>query len=222
MLLTGLVLWAMPLFTLAAWRGWDSLHTQQYRFFTKAALITFGGAYAVLAYVSQAVTRGSEGSAAWLTRAQAIDGLALAETTPGPLIMVLQFVGFMAGWNHPQGLNQTASAVTGALVTTYATFLPSFLFILVGAPYVEVVRGNKALTGALSGITAAVVGVILNLAIVFGGAVIWPRGFSSAPDPISVVLGVAAFVALYRFKANILWVVLAGGLIGLTRLLVAP
>lgn len=221
-LLAGLVLWAVPLFTLGVWRGWDSLHAQQYRFFTKAALVTFGGAYAVLAYVTQAVTQASEGSAAWLTRAQAIDGLALAETTPGPLIMVLQFVGFMAGWNYPQGLNQTASAVMGALVTTYATFLPCFLFILVGAPYVEVVRGNKNLTGALSGITAAVVGVILNLAIVFGVAVIWPRGFSRAPDAISVVLSVAAFVALYRFKANILWVVLAGGLIGLTRFLVAP
>jgi chromate transporter len=221
-LLAGLVLWAMPLLTLVAWRGWDSLHAQQYRFFTKAALVTFGGAYAVLAYVSQAVTRGSEGSAAWLTGAQAIDGLALAETTPGPLIMVLQFVGFMAGWNYPQGLSQTASAVTGALVTTYATFLPCFIFVLVGAPYVEVVRGNKTLTGALSGVTAAVVGVILNLAIMFGVAVIWPRGFSRAPDLISVALGVAAFIALYLFKANILLVVLAGGLLGLTRVLVAP
>ncbi|HVF26861.1 MAG TPA: chromate efflux transporter [Pyrinomonadaceae bacterium] len=221
-LLAGLVLWAVPLFTLAAWRGWDSLHAQQYRFFTKAALVTFGGAYAVLAYVTQAVTRGSEGSAAWLTQTQAIDGLALAESTPGPLIMVLQFVGFMAGWNHPQELNQITSAVTGALVTTYATFLPCFLFILVGAPYIEVVRGNKNLTGALSGITAALVGVILNLAIVFGVAVIWPRGLSSAPDLISVALGVAAFVVLYRFKTNILWVVLAGGLIGLARVLVAP
>lgn len=215
----GFGLWALPLFALMAWRGWDSLHAQQYRFFTKAALVTFGGAYAVLAYVTQAVTQSSADSAAWLTRAQAIDGLALAETTPGPLIMVLQFVGFMAGWNHPQGLTHTASALTGALVATYATFLPSFLFILVGAPYVEVVRANRNLTGALSGITAAVVGVILNLALVFGVAVIWPRGFAAFPDLSAALLSAAAFVALHRFKVNILWVILAGGLVGLTRAL---
>ena len=152
----GLGLWALPLFGLVVWRGGDSLHVQEYRFFTQAALVTFGGAYAVLAYVTQAAV----GSYGWLTHAQAVDGLALAETTPGPLIMVLQFIGFISAWNNPEGMTPTASAITGALVTTYVTFLPSFLFILLGAPYIEKLRGNNNLTGALTGVTAAVVGVI--------------------------------------------------------------
>jgi chromate transporter len=132
--------------------------------------------------------------------------------------MVLQFVGFMAGWNHPQGdMGQTASAVTGALITTYATFLPCFLFIFLGAPYIEKLRGNKNLTGALSGITAAVVGVILNLALVFGAAVIWPNGFSGGANLFAAGLSVAAFIALYRLKFDVLWVVLAGGALGFLR-----
>ncbi|MBD0372446.1 MAG: chromate transporter [Pyrinomonadaceae bacterium] len=176
-------------------------------------MVTFGGAYAVLAYVTQAAT----GSFGWMTKAQAVDGLALAETTPGPLIMVLQFVGFMAGWNNPQGMSQTWSAVTGALVTTYVTFLPCFISIFLGAPYIEVLRGNKNLTGALSGVTAAVVGVVLNRALVFGAAVILPQGLAGRVDWFAAVMSVAAFVALYKFKAEVLWVVLAGGLIGLRR-----
>src|SRR5215216_3534883 len=210
-LAVGLILWLLPLAALVAWRGWGSLHAQEYRFFTQAALVTFGGAYAVLAYVTQAAA----GSFGWMTRVQAVDGLALAETTPGPLIMVLQFVGFMAAWNNPQGMTQTASGVTGALITTYVTFLPCFIFIFLGAPYIEVLRGNKNLTGALTGITAAVVGVILNLALVFGVAVIWPHGFTGGAEWFSAAMSVVAFVALYRFKADVLWVVLAGGLIGL-------
>ncbi|MCA1602756.1 MAG: chromate efflux transporter [Acidobacteria bacterium] len=210
-LATGVVLWILPLVALITWRGWGSLHAQEYRFFTQAALVTFGGAYAVLAYVTQAAA----GSFGWMTKVQAVDGLALAETTPGPLIMVLQFVGFMAGWNNPQGMGQTASAVTGALITTYVTFLPSFLFIFLGAPYIEILRGNKNLTGALSGVTAAVVGVVLNLALVFGAAVILPQGLAGNADWFAAAMSVAAFVALYKFKAEVLWVVLAGGLIGL-------
>lgn len=210
-LAVGLALWLLPLVALIAWRGWGSLHAQQYRFFTQAALVTFGGAYAVLAYVTQAAA----GAYGWITHTQAVDGLALAETTPGPLIMVLQFVGFMAGWNNPQGLDQTTSAVLGALVTTYTTFLPCFLFIFLGAPYIEVLRGNRSLTGALTGVTAAVVGVILNLAIVFGAAVIWPSGIAQGPNWFSLLMGIGSFIALYRFKADVLWVVLAGGLIGL-------
>ncbi|HEU4507705.1 MAG TPA: chromate efflux transporter [Pyrinomonadaceae bacterium] len=210
-LAAGLTLWLVPLALLVAWRGWGSLHAQEYRFFTQAALVTFGGAYAVLAYVTQAAA----GSYGWITQTQAVDGLALAETTPGPLIMVLQFIGFMAGWNNPQGLDQTTSAVLGALVTTYTTFLPCFLFIFLGAPYIEVLRGNKSLTGALTGVTAAVVGVILNLAIVFGAAVIWPSGIAQGPNWFSLLMSIGAFVALYRFKADVLWVVLAGGLVGL-------
>ena len=215
-LAAGLALWALPFAALVAWRGWGSLHVVEYRFFSQAALVTFGGAYAVLAYVTQAATD----SFGWITRAQAVDGLALAETTPGPLIMVLQFVGFMAAWNHPENLSQTASAVVGALVTTYTTFLPSFLFILLGAPYVEVLRGNRRLNGALTGVTAAIVGVILNLALVFGAAVIWPNGLPGATNWFAVAMGVAAFLALDRFKADVAWVVAAGGLIGLLRALV--
>ncbi len=213
-LLTGMLLWLLPLVALVAWRGWSSLHAQEYRFFTQAALVTFGGAYAVLAYVTQAAN-----SYGWLMPGQAVDGLALAETTPGPLIMVLQFVGFMAGWNNPQGLGQTTSAVVGALVTTYVTFLPSFIFIFIGAPYIEVLRGNKNLTGALTGVTAAIVGVILNLALIFGGAVIWPRGLFGGTEWFQAALSIVAFIVLYRFKADVLWVVIAGGVLGLMKVL---
>ncbi len=207
----GLALWALPLAALVAWRGWGSLHAQEYRFFTLSALVTFGGAYAVLGYVTQAAA----GSFGWLTHAQAVDGLALAETTPGPLIMVLQFVGFMAGWNNPQGMSQTLSALTGALIATYCTFLPCFIFIFLGAPYIEVLRGNKNLTGALTGVTAAVVGVILNLALVFGATVIWPNGFAGSVNWFAAVMSALSFVALYRFRLDVLWVVLAGGAVGL-------
>ncbi|MBA2527849.1 MAG: chromate transporter, partial [Pyrinomonadaceae bacterium] len=212
----GFGLWALPLFGLVVWRGGDSLHVQEYRFFTQAALVTFGGAYAVLAYVTQAAV----GSYGWLTHAQAVDGLALAETTPGPLIMVLQFVGFISAWNNPQGLTPTASAITGALVTTYVTFLPSFLFIFLGAPYIEKLRGNNNLTGALTGVTAAVVGVILNLAIVFGTAVVFPQGLSGGVNWFAALISVAAFLALYKLKANVAWVVIAGGIIGLAKTLI--
>ncbi|HVF56708.1 MAG TPA: chromate efflux transporter [Pyrinomonadaceae bacterium] len=215
----GVALWILPLLALVAWRGGAGLHTGEYFFFTKAALVTFGGAYAVLAYVTQATTSAPYN---WLTHTQAIDGLALAETTPGPLIMVLQFVGFMAGWNNPApGMGQAPSAVLGALVTTYVTFLPCFVFIFVGAPYIEVIRGNRNLSGALTGVTASVVGVILNLALVFGAAVIWPRGVAGGTDLFAVLVSAAAFFALYRLKADVLWVVLAGGALGLARAFLA-
>jgi chromate transporter len=211
-LLAGFVLWVAPFAAISVWGGRGSLHAEEYLFFTQAALVTFGGAYAVLAYVTQAAV----GSYGWLSHAQAVDGLALAETTPGPLIMVLQFVGFMAAWNHPpDGLGQTTSAIAGALITTYTTFLPCFIFIFLGAPYIERLRGNKNLTGALSGITAAVVGVILNLALVFGAAVIRPQGLAGETNWFAAGLSVAAFVALYRFKLDVLLVVLAGGALGL-------
>jgi len=211
-----IVLWLLPLTVLGLWRGWNSIHLQEYRFFTQAALVTFGGAYAVLAYVTQSAVSGY----GWLTHAQAVDGLALAETTPGPLIMVLQFVGFMAGWNHPEDIGQTASAITGALVTTYVTFLPCFFFIFLGGPYIEILRGNRNLTAALSGITAAIVGVILNLAIVFGVAVILPAGFHGQINWVAAVMSVVAFIVLYRFKVDVLWVVIGGGAIGLIRALI--
>ncbi|HZS10005.1 MAG TPA: chromate efflux transporter [Blastocatellia bacterium] len=216
-LAVGVALWALPFAALVAWRGRGSLHAQEYRFFTQAALVTFGGAYAVLAYVTQAAVTGH----GWLTQAQAVDGLALAETTPGPLIMVLQFIGFMAGWNQPQGLTAASSGIAGALVTTWVTFLPCFIFIFLGAPYIESLRGNRHLKAALGGITAAVVGVILNLALVFGAAVIWPHGFAGGVNWFAAVISVAAFIALWRYKADVLWVVIAGGLIGLGRVLLS-
>ena len=209
-LVAAFALWVLPLIALASWRGWNSLHVHQYQFFTQAALVTFGGAYAVLAYVTQAAV----GSYGWLTHAQAVDGLALAETTPGPLIMVLQFVGYIAGWNHPEGMTPSQSALVGALVTTYVTFLPCFIFIFLGAPYIEVLRGNKNLTGALTGVTAAVVGVVLNLAVVFGITVLWPRGFDAGIDWIAVAMTIAALVALAALHVNIVWVIVAGGLLG--------
>jgi chromate transporter len=209
-LASGLTLWVLPLLALAAVRGWNSLHVHQYQFFTQAALVTFGGAYSVLAYVTQAAVT----SYGWLTHAQAVDGLALAETTPGPLIMVLQFVGYVAAWNHPEGLPQPTSALVGALVTTYVTFLPCFLFIFLGAPYVEVLRGNNNLTGALTGVTAAVVGVVLNLAVVFGAAVLWPQGFAAGINWFALTMSIAALTVIYRFHVNIVWVVLGAGLIG--------
>jgi chromate transporter len=134
---------------------------------------------------------------------------------------VLQFVGYMAAWNHPEGLSQAASGVMGALVTTYVTFLPCFFFIFLGAPYIEVLRGNRNLTGALSGVTAAVVGVVLNLAVVFGTTVLWPGGRASRVDWFAAAMCAAAVVALYRFKVNIVWLVIAGGLVGAARLLFA-
>ena len=209
----GVLAWGIPFAALGVARGWASLHVLQYRFFTQAAFVTFGGAYAVLAYVMQAAVQ----SYHWITQAQAIDGLGLAETTPGPLIMVLQFVGFMTGWNHPEGMGRLASASLGAIVTTYVTFLPCFLYIFLGAPYVESLRGNRSLTSALSGITAAVVGVILNLAVVFGLAVLFPRGWTLAPDWFAVAVATAAFAALRTRRLEAVWVVLAGAVIGLLR-----
>ena len=198
---------------LVAWRGWGSLARSGIPFLHPGGSGDIRRCLRSLAYVTQAAA----GSFGWMTKVQAVDGLALAETTPGPLIMVLQFVGFMAGWNDPQGLSPTVSAVTGALITTYVTFLPCFLFIFLGAPYIEVLRGNKNLAGALSGVTAAVVGVVLNLALVFGAAVIFPQGLTTNADWFAAAMSIAAFVALYRFKAEVLWVVLAGGLIGLVK-----
>jgi chromate transporter len=135
--------------------------------------------------------------------------------------MVLQFIGFMAGWNNPQGMSQAGSATTGALIATYCTFLPCFFFIFLGAPYIEVLRGNKNLSGALTGVTAAVVGVILNLALVFGVAVIWPHGFSGNINWFAAVVCALSFIALYKFKIDVLWVVLAGGVVGLGWTLLA-
>ncbi len=179
--------------------------------------MTFGGAYAVLAYVTQAAVQ----SFHWITPAQAIDGLGLAEATPGPLIMVLQFVGFMTGWNHPEGMDRLAAASLGAAVTTWVTFLPCFLYIFLGASYIESLRGHRGLTSALSGISAAVLGVILNLAVVFGAAVLWPAGFAAAPDTFTLALAAAACAALLLTRVDAVWIVVAGAALGLLRALLA-
>ena len=207
--LVCLTLWLLPFAAIALYFGLNGSTLKTYLFFTQAAFVTFGGAYTVLAYVNQAVV-----SAGWLTAAQSVDGLALAETTPGPLIMVLQFVGFMIGWNNPIFQSQTLSAVFVGLLTTYVTFLPSFLFIFVGAPYIEKLRTNRNLTDALSYVTAAVVGVILNLALMFGTAVLFPH---QEINFFGLGLSLAAFVALYFLKLDVLLVVIAGGLCGLAR-----
>jgi chromate transporter len=215
----GLVLWAIPFAVVLAVFGGGSLFAQEYRFFSISALVTFGGAYAVLAYVSQAVTVAPYN---WITPVQAVDGLALAETTPGPLIMVLQFVGFMAGWNNPVfGLSPLESGVIGAMIATYTTFLPSFIFIFAGAPYIERLRNNAFLNGALTGVTAAVVGVILNLALVFGSAVLLPNGIAGGLNWFAAGLAVLSFIALVRFKIDPMWVVLAAGVVGFFFAMVA-
>jgi len=193
--------------------GWDHTLTQMGWFFTKAALVTFGGAYAVLPYVYQ----GAIDHYSWLSPTQMIDGLALGETTPGPLIMVVAFVAFLGGYiNELFGPEQLllAGAVAATLVTWF-TFLPSFLFIFAGGPFIETTHGNLKFTAPLTAITAAVVGVIINLALFFGYHVLWPSGFTGQFDWISAIITVAATAALFYWKANLLFVIAACGLAGL-------
>ena len=193
--------------------GWQGTLTQMGWFFTKAALVTFGGAYAVLPYVYQ----GGVEQYAWLTGTQMIDGLALGETTPGPLIMVVAFVGFVGGWSKeifgPDSLLLAGAA--GASVATLFTFLPSFLFILLGGPAVEATRDDIKFTAPLTGITAAVVGVILNLAVFFAYHVLWPQGFESSFEWFSALIGAAAFIALFRYGLGIVTVIAACAAAGL-------
>jgi len=195
-----------------AW-GWDGALTQMAWFFTKAALLTFGGAYAVLPYVYQGAVEHHQ----WLTAAQMIDGLALGETTPGPLIMVVAFVGFVGGWTKQLfgGDALFLAGLVAATVVTIFTFLPSFLFILLGGPFIETTHGKLMFTAPLTGITAAVVGVIVNLAVFFAYHVLWPQGFSGAFEWPALFIGVAAAVALFRFKVGVIPVVLASGAAGM-------
>ncbi|WP_458128056.1 chromate efflux transporter [Pseudomonas sp. Z2-11] len=213
LLIVGALLWILPIGLLTAMFGWEGTLTQMAWFFTKAALLTFGGAYAVLPYVYQ----GAVGHFGWLTPTQMIDGLALGETTPGPLIMVVAFVGFVGGFvTQVFGPEQAflAGAVAATLVTWF-TFLPSFLFILAGGPLVESTHDELKFTAPLTAITAAVVGVILNLACFFGYHVLWPKGLHAALDWPSAILAVAAFIALFRYKRGVIQVLLACGLAGL-------
>jgi chromate transporter len=209
----SLLLWGLVLGAIAVACGWDATLTQIGWFFTKAALLTFGGAYAVLPYVYQAAVEHYQ----WLTPTQMIDGLALGETTPGPLIMVVAFVGFVAGWAKevfgPDSL--LLAGAVGATIATYFTFLPSFVFILLGGPMVETTHGKLKFTAPLTGITAAVVGVILNLAVFFAYHVLWPGGFAGRFEWASAVIGLAAFIALLRFQAGVIPVILACGAAGL-------
>ncbi len=209
----GALLWLIPMALLLLIRGWDDTLTQMGWFFTKAALLTFGGAYAVLPYVYQ----GAVDHYGWLTATQMIDGLALGETTPGPLIMVVAFVGFIGGYGQtlfgPNALFM-AGAVA-ATVVTWFTFLPSFIFILAGGPLVESTHNNLKFTAPLTAITAAVVGVILNLALFFGYHVLWPEGFSGTFDWPSALIALAAAVALFKFKRGVIEVIAACAATGL-------
>jgi chromate transporter len=209
----GVLLWVGAMAVLFVTQGWDATLTQMGWFFTKAALLTFGGAYAVLPYVYQ----GAVDHFHWLSAAQMVDGLAMGETTPGPLIMVVSFVGFVGGWSQALfGTDSLALAgVVAATVVTYFTFLPSFLFIFLGGPFIESTHGNLKFTAPLSGITAAVVGVIVNLAVFFAYHVLWPTGFDGRLEWPAAVIGLCAAIAIFRYKQGVIRVVLAAGLAGL-------
>jgi len=215
-LLAGAALWLAPMAALFFSYGWSGTLTQMGWFFTKAALLTFGGAYAVLPYVNQAAV----GHYEWLTTAQMMDGLALGETTPGPLIMVVAFVGFVGGWVKqvagPDAL--FLGAALAACVATWFTFLPSFIFILAGGPWVESTRGNLQLTAPLAAVTAAVVGVIANLALFFIAAIAYPlgaAGLAARPDWAALALAAAAALALWRLKWGVMTVIAASAAAGL-------
>ena len=212
-LLGCLALWALALGALAALFGWQGVLTQMGWFFTKAALLTFGGAYAVRPYVYQGAVEHHQ----WLDAAQMIDGLALGETTPGPLIMVVAFVGFVGGWTKAVFGSDALflSGAAAATVVTFFTFLPSFFFILLGAPFIESTHGKLKFTAPLTGITAAVVGVIVNLAVFFAWHVLWPQGFGGRFEWPSALIGAAAGFALFRLKAGVIPVIAASAVAGL-------
>jgi len=202
-----IALWCVPFLGLYFLLPGSVFATEAF-FFTKAAFLTFGGAYSLLGYIAQA---GVE-QYGWLTSLQMMDGLGLAETTPGPLIMVVQFVGFLAGWNHPGSLGPLLGSVTGSLVATYFTFLPSFMFIFIGAPYIERLIGNTKMSAALATITPAVVGVVLNLGVWFGTHVLFPvEGFAW----FSAVLAFAAFCLMQFYNVGIIKIIAGSGGLGL-------
>jgi chromate transporter len=216
-LAVGAALWVLPIAVLALWQGWDATLTQMAWFFTKAALLTFGGAYAVLPYVYQ----GAVEHFGWLTSAQMMDGLALGETTPGPLIMVVTYVGFLGGWAKqvlgPDSL--FLGAALAATVVTWFTFLPSFIFILAGGPLVESTHGKLQFTAPLTAITAAVVGVVASLALFFIAHFALPTGasslFDSKVDMVALAMTAIAFLALWRYKQGVVTVIAACALAGL-------
>jgi chromate transporter len=211
-LVSGVVLWSAAMGLLMAFAGAQGTLPRMAAFFSKAALVTFGGAYAVLPYVNQ----GAVAQYGWLSASQMIDGLALGESTPGPLIMVVTFVGYVGAWSHAASpaLSAPLAGLAGAAVVTFFTFLPSFIFIFAGGPLVEATRGRRLFTAPLTAVTAAVVGVIANLALFFALHVFWPRGIALAPDWISVAIALAAGVALFGFRTGVIPVILGCGVLG--------
>ncbi len=203
---TGVAIWAAAMLLLAGKFGWQGAYTQMAWFFTKAALLTFGGAYAVLPYVYQGAVEHYH----WLTPLQMMDGLALGETTPGPLIIVVAFVGFVGGWSHALlGPEQPfLAAASAAAVVTFFTFLPSFIFIFIGGPLVESTHGDLKFTAPLTGISAAVVGVMLNLTVFFAYHMLWPQSWAGRFEWFSALLGAAAMLALMRYRAGVIPVIL--------------
>lgn len=218
-----LTLWLLPIAALAVWLGTNHVYVQEGVFFSKMAVVTFGGAYAVLAYMAQQAVD----TYGWLEPGEMLDGLGLAETTPGPLIMVVQFVGFLGAYRNPGMLDPLLAGTLGALLTTWVTFVPCFLWIFLGAPYIETLRGNRALSASLSAITAAVVGVILNLAVWFAlhvmfgtvdtvhkfGATLQVPDFSTL-EPGALLLTLAALVAMLRYKVGMLTTLATSALLG--------
>jgi chromate transporter len=206
------VLWAVPVGALYLWRGGDDVLVREALFFTGAAFLTFGGAYSVLSYVADVAVN----SYGWLTADQMVQGLGLAESTPGPLIMVTQYVGFIGAWNDPGPFAPLLYGTLGALITTYVTFLPCFLFIFFLAPYIELLSNDRRLRAILIGVTAAVVGVIANLAVYFATHVLFPDGISVARlDVFALVVAVVSFVVLQRYKVPIYLMVPVGALLGM-------
>jgi len=223
-LVLGLAIWWIPLLVVMFVRGMDDTLSREAVFFSQTAMVTFGGAYAVLAYINQAAVQ----HFGWLEPGQMVTGLGLAESTPGPLIMVTEFVGFLGAYRFPGGLDPVVAGILGATVTVWATFAPCFLWIFLGAPYLEPLRGNRALNAALSSVTAAVVGVILNLALTFGlvtlfrsvreGQVLdmtFPVPDLGTVDLFALVLALLGFIALWRFRLNVLWLISVSALAGL-------
>nr|MBA3349854.1 chromate efflux transporter [Actinomycetota bacterium] len=220
---TGLLVWWGPLLVVALVRGREDVLTQEAIFFSQAAMVTFGGAYAVLSYINQATVQ----HFGWLDPGQMVAGLGLAESTPGPLILLTEFVGFLGAYRFPGGLDPVVAGSLGALVTVWATFAPCFLWIFLGAPYIEHLRGNARLNGALTGVTAAVVGVILNLAVTFGVQTLFdevrrfevisgsvPVPVLSTLDPFAAVVAAVAFIGLWRYRWNVVPVIAASGVAG--------
>ncbi len=200
-LFVGVTLWLLAIGVLVQVFGADSLLTNIGVFFSKAALLTFGGAYAVLPYVNQAAVIDYQ----WLTQAQMMDGLALGESTPGPLIMIVAFVGFVAGWQQTVFADPLWSGMLAASVATFFTFLPSFIFIFLGAPLVEASRNMPKLNAPLTAISAAVVGVIVNLGLFFAQHVFWPHGLTQSLDLMAISLTIVSLIALIRFNVNVLY-----------------